>query len=186
MSTSESQPNQSSSGQGPGDQGSSGSAVEIRKAAASDSLTIQKIAESAGKKHEMRKGVIVGLSDRLTMTWIAEVDGQPCGYYQAKKTGTRYRLHCIRQVGGKIGTVYRAMVEHFKDRLLGKSCNMLCDVRVNKTSDVERKFFESMGFEKSPEIGFDKVVLLYRIKGGRNRILDYSSAWADALFRKDS
>lgn len=180
MSTSELPPNQSS-GQGPGEQESI--VVDIRKATKEDSAAIVKIATSAGKVHETRKGVIVGLADRLTMTWIAEVDGKPAGYYQARKTGTRYRMMLLRQVGGKMGTVYRAMVEHFKDRLLGKSCNMMCEIRVNKTSDVERGLFESMGFEKSPEMGFDKIIMLYRIKGGRNRLLDYSDAWADVKFR---
>lgn len=177
MSTSESPLNSDS----PGDPGNhveqTRSVADIQTAKRLHREAIVEICRSARDTQERIQRVVVDMSAPSTKTFVAMIGGNVVGFYQYRKCGTTFRMRSIRQLGGRVGSVFKDMVSHFKDQILGKSCNSTCVAHIPKQNDVLIAVFKSMGFEDTHQRDPGNVVVGYRIKFGRNRILGYMKEW---------
>lgn len=185
MSTSESPLNSDS----PGDPGNhveqTRSVVDIYLATKQERPMVIAICQSAGDTKERIARIAGDITDKSTKTFVAVKDGKIDGFYQYRKCGTTFRMKSIKQLGGRCGDTIKDMISHFRDQLLGKSCNQTCTVQIPKENDIMLAVFKSMGFTRSAAFAPGGVVMVYRVKGGRNRLLQYlNKDWMDSDLKR--
>ena len=169
MSTSEPLPREESSG----DEGVLEiSAAAVRLAGPLDVKSIMEISKSAGYSNEKEGDVKKFLADRLVTTFLVTANGKPVGFYRYRKTGNLLILSAMREVGGGYGKHCRVLIQHFRDRLLGKDCNKILRAMIDEKNVSGCEFFKSFGF-RATGVTLGRVYMVYKILGGRNRLKNY-------------